>query len=126
MRDSIQRCAEGDDSALEEIAAAICKGKIILYVSYADPKGNEITFLNFVLDDPAVEYIPIFSDQEEMKEFKSHAPVPDNFKPMAMDGNLFAATMDPEQHLMINPVSGGILFPAGVLKSFVDPARLPK
>jgi len=124
MRDIIEKIVEGDDSLFEKLIKKMVVSN--LYV-YAQPEADDeltLSFLNYLLEDNQdIEYIPVFTDEEEVNAFVEDADVPDGYILYEFDGDLFADLMDGEQYLMVNPVSGGIVFQGAHLKVFATVAN---
>lgn len=124
MRDTIEIIVNGDDSKFEALIKKIVSSNVLLFAQAEDPDGLTLNFLNYVLeDDKGIEYIPIFSDEEEVNAFVAEAEVPDGYVLYEFDGDLIAEIMDGDQYIMINPVSGGIVFQAAHMKVFAGPAN---
>ncbi len=124
MRDIIQKIVDGDDSLFEPLIKSMVSGHVYAFAQTEDPEGLTINFLNYILeDDEDIEYIPVFTDQEEVNAFVEDADVPDGYSLYEFDGDLFADIMDNEQYIMINPVSGGIIFQGAHLKVFSGAAN---
>ena len=124
MRDIIENIVNGDDSLFEPLIRKLVAGQILAFAQSEDPEGLTLNFLHYLLeDDQDIEYIPLFTDQEEVNAFVAEADVPDGYKLYEFDGDLFSEIMDNEQYLMINPVSGGIVFQGAHLKVFSGPAN---
>jgi hypothetical protein len=123
IKEAIARLADGDDDAFEPLMKAICAGRIITAVRPYEGTDQSLDFLNYILDD--MDYIPLFADKAELDEFYQESEAEGEYKVLELDGNFFADLMGEEQFLMINPVSGGIMFQGGHLKPFIDPAKLP-
>ncbi len=124
MRDIIEKIVEGDDSLFEKLIKELVVSTLYIY---AQPeKGDELTlsFLNYLLEDNQdIEYIPIFTDEEEVNAFVADADVPDGYVLYEFEGDLFADLMDADQYLMVNPISGGIVFQGAHLKVFATVAN---
>ena len=124
MRDLIEKIVNGNDSLFEPLIRKLVSGQILVFAQAEDPEGLTLNFLHYVLeDDHDIEYIPIFTDQEEVNAFVAEAEVPDGYQLYEFEGDLFSEIMDNEQYLMINPVSGGIVFQGAHLKVFSGPAN---
>jgi hypothetical protein len=124
MRDIIEKIVEGDDSQFEILIKKFSQTMLYAFAQAEDPEGLTLNFLNYLLeDDQDIEYIPLFTDPEEVNAFVAEAEVPDGYSLYEFDGDLFADIMDSEQYLMINPVSGGIVFQGAHLKAFANPAN---
>lgn len=117
MRDIIEKIVNGDDSQFEVLIRRLADEKLYVFARPEDEEGLTLTFLNYLLEDNEdIEYIPIFTDEDEVNEFTADADVPDGYILYEFDGDLFADLMDAEQYLMINPISGGIVFQGAHLK----------
>ncbi len=117
MRDIIKKIVEGDDSQFEVLIRKIAGEKIYVFAHPEDEEGLTLSFLNYLLEDNEdIEYIPIFTDEDEVNEFIADADVPDGYVLYEFDGDLFSDLMDSDQYLMINPISGGIVFQGAHLK----------
>lgn len=124
MRDLIEKIVDGDDSLFEPLIRKLVSDQILVFAQTEDPEGLTVNFLNYLLeDDKDIEYIPIFTDQEEVNAFVAEADVPDGYVLYEFEGDLFSEIMDNEQYIMINPVSGGIVFQGAHLKVFAGPAN---
>ncbi len=124
MRDIIEKIVDGDDSLFEPLIKTLVSGNVYAFAQTEDPEGLTINFLNYLLEDNEdIEYIPIFTDQEEVNAFVEDAEVPDGYSLYEFDGDLFGDIMDNEQYIMINPVSGGIVFQGAHLKVFANAAN---
>lgn len=124
MRDIIESIVNGEDERFEELIKALVSGQVLAFARAEDPEGLTLNFLNYLLeDDESIEYIPIFTDPEEVNAFVADADIPDGYSLYEFEGDLFAEIMDSEQYLMINPISGGIVFQGAHLKMFVTPAN---
>lgn len=124
MRDTIEKIVAGDDSQFETLIKKLATTQILAFAQTEDPEGLTLNFLNYLLEDHQdIEYIPLFTDEEEVNAFVAEADVPDGYTLYEFDGDLFADIMDSEQYLMINPVSGGIIFQGAHLKVFAGPAN---
>jgi len=118
MRDIIAKITEGDDAAFEQMVQAIASGVIYVFAQKEDEEGLTLNFLNYLLeDDQSIEYIPIFSDEQEVDEFVEDADVPEGYELYEFEGDLFSDLVDDEQFIMANPVSGGIVFQGAHLKN---------
>lgn len=124
MREIIEKIVEGDDSLFEKLIKQLVVSTLYIY---AQPEeGDELTlsFLNYLLEDNQdIEYIPIFTDEEEVNAFLTDADVPDGYILYEFEGDLFADLMDADQYLMVNPISGGIVFQGAHLKVFATVAN---
>lgn len=124
MRDIIEKIVAGDDSLFEPLIKKLAESQIFAFAQEEDPEGLTLNFLNYLLeDDKDIEYIPLFTDIEEVNAFVEDADVPDGYSLFEFEGDLFADIMDSEQYLMINPMSGGIVFQGAHLKVFSSPAN---
>ena len=124
MRDIIQKIVDGDDGQFEPLIKKLVGGNILAFAQTEDPEGLTLNFLNYLLeDDKDIEYIPVFTDEEEVNAFVADADVPDGYTLYDFDGDLFADIMDNEQYIMINPISGGIVFQGTHLKLFSNAAN---
>ncbi len=124
MRDLIENIVNGDDAQFEPMIRKLVSGQVLLFAQTEDPEGLTLNFLNYLLeDDQDIEYIPLFTDPEEVNAFVAEADVPDGYTLYEFEGDLLAEIMDNEQYLMINPVSGGIVFQGAHLKVFSGPAN---
>lgn len=124
MRDIISDIVAGNDSQFEALIKGLVESKIFAFAQAEDPEGLTLNFLNYLLDDDqSIEYIPIFTDPEEVNAFVAEADVPDGYTLYEFDGDLFADIMDADQYIMINPVSGGIVFQGAHLRAFASPAN---
>lgn len=117
MRDLIDSLNEGDDEGFAALMKQVAQAKIFVFAQQEDEEGLTINFLNYLLeDDEAISYIPIFTDEEEVRDFIEDADVPDGYALYEFEGDLFCDLMDDEQYIMINPVTGGIVFQGAHLK----------
>lgn len=124
LRDLIDKIVNGDDAQFETLVKNILTSQILAFAQTEDPEGLTLNFLNYVLeDDEDIEYIPLFTDPEEVNAFVADAEIPDGYTLYEFDGDLLADIMDSEQYLMINPVSGGIVFQGAHLKILSAPAN---
>ena len=124
MRDTIQKIVDGEDALFETLIKDLVGGKLLVFAQTEDPEGLTLNFLNYLLeDDQEIEYIPIFTDQEEVNAFVADEDVPDGYTLYEFEGDLFAEIMASDQYIMINPVSGGIVFQGAHLKVFSSPAN---
>lgn len=112
MRDLIDEIVEGDNDKFAELMKAVTSSVVFAFAQEEEEEGGVVySFLNYVLEDEeAIEYIPLFSDQDEVDEFVMDEEVPDGYSLYEFEGQEFADLMDPEQFLMLNPISGGIVF----------------
>ncbi len=124
MRDLIDKIVAGDDAKFELLIKALLAGQVLAFAQTEDPEGLTINFLNYTLEeDEDIEYIPLFTDPEEVNAFVEDAEIPDGYILYEFDGDLLADIMDSEQYLMINPMSGGIVFQGAHLKMLAAPAN---
>lgn len=124
MRDIVEKIVGGDDSQFEVLIRRLVSDKLYVFAHAEDEEGLTLSFLNYVLEDNEdIEYIPIFTDEDEVNEFIADADVPDGYVLYEFDGDLFADLMDAEQYLMINPISGGIVFQGAHLKVMANVAN---
>ena len=124
MRDTIEKIVEGDDKLFEVLIKKLATQTIYAFAQAEDEEGLTLNFLNYLLeDDQEIEYIPIFTDEAEVDEFVEDADVPEGFSLYEFEGDLFADIMDAEQYIMVNPVSGGIVFQGAHLKVFANAAN---
>ncbi len=124
MRDLIEKIVNGDDKQFEPMVRKLSESVIYAFAQAEDQEGLTLNFLNYLLeDDNDIEYIPLFTDEDEVNEFIAEADVPEGYQLYEFDGDLFAEVVDAEQYLMINPVSGGIVFQGAHLKVFTTAAN---
>lgn len=124
MRDLIERIVDGDDSLFEKLIKNLVGGKVLCYAKSEDEEGLILNFLNYALEqDDDIEYIPLFTDEDEVNEFIEEADVPDGYELYEFEGDLFADLMAADQYLMINPMTGGIVFQGAHLKVFATVAN---
>lgn len=124
MRDLIEKIVNGDDKQFEPMVRKLSESVIYAFAQAEDEEGLTLNFLNYLLeDDNDIEYIPLFTDEDEVNEFIAEADVPEGYQLYEFDGDLFAEVVDAEQYLMINPVSGGIVFQGAHLKVFTTAAN---
>ena len=124
VRDIIEKIVDGDDSKFEPLIKKIIASQIYIFAQAEDEEGLTLNFLNYTLEDNEdIEYIPVFSDEEEVNAFVAEADVPDGYVLYEFDGDLIAEVMDGDQYLMVNPVSGGIIFQAAHMKVFAGVAN---
>lgn len=117
MRDLIDQIVEGDNDKFADLMKKLTEGTVFVFAQEEDEEGLVFSFLNYVLeDDEEIEYIPLFTDQDEVDEFVMDEEVPDGFSLYEFEGQEFADLMDEEQFLMLNPISGGIVFQGAHLK----------
>ena len=120
MRDIIDEIVDGDNDKFEPLMKAVTESTIYVFAQAEDEEGLVLNFLNYTLeDDQTIEYIPLFSDQDEVDEFVMGEDVPDGFSLYEFEGAEFADLMDMEQFLMLNPISGGIVFQGAHLKAAI-------
>jgi hypothetical protein len=122
MKEKVASLVKGDDSAFEPLMQDICAGKIMILARRDAADDHALIFFDCFVDD--MNYIPLFTDRAEIDSFCEPGEL-ESWEVFDMDGNLLAATVDDEQFLMINPVSGGIMFQGHHLKIFVNPSQLP-
>lgn len=124
MRDIIEKIVNGDDKLFEVMIRKLAESTIYAFAQAEDEEGLTLNFLNYLLeDDNEIEYIPLFTDEDEVNEFLEDADVPEGYQLYEFDGDLFADILDAEQYLMINPISGGIVFQGAHLKVFASVAN---
>lgn len=124
LRDIVEAIVEGDDSQFELLVRNVVETQLLVFAQAEDPEGLTLNFLNYLLeDDQEIEYIPVFTDQEEVNAFVAELDVPDGYVLYEFDGDLFTEIISSEQYLMINPVSGGIIFQGAHLKVVAPPAN---
>ncbi len=124
MRDIIEKIVEGDDKLFEVMIKKLSSEKVYAFAQPEDEEGLVLNFLNYLLEDNQdIEYIPIFTDEDEVDAFIEEADVPEGFLLYEFEGDLFADIMDAEQYIMVNPVSGGIVFQGAHLKVFTNVAN---
>ncbi len=124
LRDLIDQIVAGEDGKFETLIKQLLTGQVLAFAQTEDPEGLTINFLNYLLeDDQEIEYIPLFTDPEEVNAFVEDADIPDGYTLYEFDGDLLADIMDSEQYLMINPMSGGIVFQGAHLKLLSTPAN---
>lgn len=117
MRDIIEKIVGGDDGQFEALIRRLVNEKLYVFAQAEDEEGLTLNFLNYILEDNEdIEYIPLFTDEDEVNEFIAEADVPDGYVLYEFEGDLFADLMDGEQYLMVNPISGGIVFQGAHLK----------
>lgn len=124
MEDLIEKLSAGDDSAFEPLMKAICAANLYVAVRPYEDEDQALDFLSYVMDD--MDYIPLFTSEDELAGFYDEDEAEGEYKVIELDGNVFADFVGGEQFLMINPVSGGIMFQGGHLKPFIDAAKLPQ
>lgn len=124
MRALIEKIVNGDDAQFETLIKTLLTSELLAFAQTEDPEGLTLNFLNYLLEDADdIEYIPLFTDPEEVNAFVAEADIPDGYTLYEFDGDLLADIMDSEQYLMINPVSGGIVFQGAHLKILSTPAN---
>lgn len=125
MRDIIEKIVNGDDKQFEVMIRKFVESTIYAFAMPEDEEGLTLTFLNYVLEnDESIEYIPLFTDVEEVEEFVAEADdVPEGYELYEFDGDLLADVIDNQQYLMINPSSGGIVFQGAHLKVLTTAAN---
>ena len=124
MRDLIEKIVEGDDSQFEKLIKALVQDKFFLFAQAEDEEGLTLNFLNYLLEDHEdIEYIPLFTDEDEVNDFIAEADVPEGYVLYEFDGDLFGDLVDGEQYIMVNPVSGGIVFQGAHMKVFATVAN---
>lgn len=124
MRDIIEKIVNGDDKLFEVMIRKLAESTIYAFAQAEDEEGLTLNFLNYLLeDDHDIEYIPLFTDEDEVNTFLEDADVPEGYQLYEFDGDLFADILDAEQYLMINPISGGIVFQGAHLKVFASVAN---
>jgi hypothetical protein len=124
MRDIIEKIVDGDDSLFEALVKKLVTTQLLAFAQAEDPEVLTLNFLNYLMEDNEdMEYIPLFTDAEEVNAFVAEADVPDGYTLYEFEGDLIADIMDNEQYLMVNPVSGGIVFQAAHMKMFTSPAN---
>lgn len=124
MRDLIEKIVGGDDKQFEPLIRKLTESTLYIFAHPEDEEGLTLNFLNYLLeDDQDIEYIPIFTDEDEVNEFVEEADVPDGYLLYEFEGDLFADIIDSEQYVMVNPVSGGIVFQGAHLKVFANVAN---
>jgi hypothetical protein len=112
MRDLIDEIVDGDNDKFANLMKAVTESTVFVFAQEEEEEGGVVySFLNYVLEDEeTIEYIPLFTDQDEVDEFVMDEEVPDGYSLYEFEGQEFADLMDPEQFLMLNPISGGIVF----------------
>jgi hypothetical protein len=124
MRDLINKIVDGDDDSFEKLIEQLGQGRFFVYAKSEGPDELVIDFLSYTLEeDGEIDYIPIFTDQQEVDEFEEESPAPEEYDLYEFDGDMFADLMENDQYIMINPVSGGIVFQGEHLKAVVPPAE---
>lgn len=122
MRDIIAKIAEGDDATFEVLMKGLAEGRFFVFAKTEDPEGLVIDFLSYTLEeDEEIEYIPIFTDQQEIQDFEEESEVPEEYNLYEFDGDMFSDLMEDDQYIMINPITGGIVFQGEHLKAVVPP-----
>lgn len=124
MRDLIEKIVNGDDKQFEPMIRKLAQSTVYAYARAEDEEGLTLTFLNYLLEnDQDIEYIPLFTDEEEVTEFMIDADVPEGYELYEFEGDLLADVLDADQYLMINPITGGIVFQGAHLKVFASVAN---
>ena len=124
MRDIIEKIVEGDDKLFEVMIKKLATSTIYVFAQSEDEEGLTLNFLNYLLEeDHDIEYIPIFTDEDEVDAFVEEADVPEGYSLYEFEGDLFADIMDADQYIMVNPISGGIVFQGAHLKVFTNAAN---
>ena len=117
MRELIESLAEGDDKGFAKLMEQIVAAKILVFAQSEDEEGLTINFLNYVLeDDEEITYIPLFTDEDEVNSFTAEEDVPEGYSLYEFDGDLFSDLVSEDQYIMINPITGGIVFQGEHLK----------
>lgn len=125
MRDIIEKIVEGDDKQFEVLIRKFVESTVYAFAMPEDEEGLTLTFLNYALEnDESIEYIPLFTDVEEVEEFVAEGDeIPEGYELYEFDGDLLADVIDNQQYLMINPSSGGIVFQGAHLKVLTTAAN---
>ncbi len=124
MRDLIEKIVDGNDNLFEQLIKQLAGSKLFVFAQPEDEEGLTLNFLNYALEDNHdIEYIPIFTDEDEVETFTDEADVPEGYLLYEFEGELFAELMDGEQYIMINPMTGGIVFQGAHLKVFATVAN---
>ena len=124
MRDLIEKIVNGDDKSFEPLVRKLAESTMYAFAQPEDEEGLTLNFLNYALeDDHDIEYIPLFTDEQEVNEFIADADVPEGYELYEFEGDLLAEVLDAEQYLMVNPVTGGIVFQGAHLKVFANVAN---
>lgn len=124
LRDLIEKIVNGDDKLFEVLVRKLVTSTIYAFAQSEDDDELTLNFLNYLLeDDNDIEYIPLFTDEEEVNDFLVDADVPEGYQLYEFEGDLIADIMDAEQYLMVNPISGGIVFQGAHLKVFATVAN---
>lgn len=124
MRDLIEKIVNGDDKSFEALIRKLAESTLYAFAHPEDEEGLTLNFLNYALeDDHDIEYIPLFTDEQEVNDFIADADVPEGYELYEFEGDLLAEVLDAEQYLMINPVTGGIVFQGAHLKVFTNVAN---
>lgn len=117
MRELIDSLNEGDDKGFAKLMEQVIAAKLYVFAQPEDEEGLTINFLNYVLeDDESILYIPIFTDEDEVNAFLEEEDVPEGYSVYEFDGDLFSELVSDEQYIMINPITGGIVFEGAHLK----------
>lgn len=121
MRELIDSLNEGDDEGFFKLMEQVVASKIFVFAQAEDEEGLTINFLNYVLeDDESITYIPIFTDEDEVTSFTEEEDVPEGYSLYEFEGDLFSDLVSEEQFIMINPITGGIVFQGSHLKVSPD------
>jgi hypothetical protein len=122
MRDIISKIAEGDDATFEVLMKGLAEGRFFVFAKTEGPDELVIDFLSYTLEeDEEIDYIPIFTDEQEIEDFEEESAIPDEYNLYEFDGDMFSDLLDDDQYIMINPVTGGIVFQGEHLKVVVPP-----
>jgi hypothetical protein len=123
MRDLIAKIVEGDDTSFEKLVEKLAQGRFFVFAKSEGPDELVIDFLSYTLEeDEEIDYIPIFTDQQEVDDFEEESPAPEEYDLYEFDGDMFSDLMEDDQYIMINPMTGGIVFQGEHLKAVVPPA----
>lgn len=121
MRKLIEEIVDGDDDGFEKLILTLAEGKFFAFAKSEDEEGLTLDFLTYVLEDEkTIDYIPLFTDEQEVEEFVTDEEVPEGYELYELEGADFADMIDETQFLMLNPVSGGIVFEGGHLKAVLE------
>jgi hypothetical protein len=123
ISEAIERLHDDDDSAFEPLMRAICAASLIVAVRPYESTDDGVDFLSFVHE--GMDYIPLFATRSEFDEFYGEGEAEGEYKAIEIEGKLLAESMAGEQFLMINPMTGGIMFQGAHLKPFIGPANQP-
>lgn len=125
MRDIIEKIVDGDDKQFEVLIRKFVESVVYAFAQPEDEEGLTLNFLNYQLEnDEDIEYIPLFSDVEEVEAFVAEADdIPEGYELYEFDGDLLADVIDGQQYLMINPSTGGIVFQGAHLKVLTSAAN---